>query len=71
MLIRIGSNGFLARRDSPSESLNETARMFNQINGQIIVFSEDFWQHRGIAKNLECNMHSRLYGFEPRLVRRR
>jgi len=37
MLIRIGSNGFWARRDSPSDSLNETARMFNQINGQIIV----------------------------------
>jgi len=37
MLIRIGSNGFWARRDSPSESLEETARMFNQINGQIIV----------------------------------
>ena len=37
MLIRIASNGFWARRDSPSESLMETARMFNQINGQIIV----------------------------------
>ncbi|HWY40752.1 MAG TPA: class I SAM-dependent methyltransferase [Chthoniobacterales bacterium] len=37
MLIRIGSNGFWARRDSPSESLEETARMFNEINGQIIV----------------------------------
>ena len=37
MLIRIGNNGFWAHRDSPSESLEETARMFNQINGQIIV----------------------------------
>jgi len=37
MLIRIGSNGFWARRDSPSDSLEETARMFNEINGQIIV----------------------------------
>jgi len=37
MLIRIGSNGFWARRDSPSESLEETARIFNEINGQIIV----------------------------------
>ena len=37
MLIRIGSNGFWARRDPPSESLEETARMFNEINGQIIV----------------------------------
>jgi Methyltransferase domain len=37
MLIRIGSNGFWARRDSPSESLEETARMFNEIGGQIIV----------------------------------
>ncbi len=37
MLIRIGNNGFWARRDSPSESLEETAQMFNQINGQIIV----------------------------------
>lgn len=37
MLIRIGSNGFWARRDSPSESLEETARMFNEINGRIIV----------------------------------
>lgn len=37
MLIRIGSNGFWARRDSPSESLEETARLFNEINGQIIV----------------------------------
>ena len=37
MLIRIGDNGFWAKRDSPSESLEETARMFNQINGQIIV----------------------------------
>jgi predicted O-methyltransferase YrrM len=37
MLIRIGSNGFWARRDSPSDSLKEAARMFNQINGQIIV----------------------------------
>jgi hypothetical protein len=31
MLIRIGSKDFWARRDSPSESLEETARMFNQI----------------------------------------
>jgi methyltransferase family protein len=37
MLIRIGSNGFWARRDSPSESLEETARIFNEINGRIIV----------------------------------
>lgn len=37
MLIRIGSNGFWARRDSPAESLEETAKIFNQINGQIIV----------------------------------
>src|ERR1043166_9906508 len=37
MLIRIGSNGFWARRDSPSESLEETARMFNEINGRLIV----------------------------------
>jgi hypothetical protein len=37
MLIRIGSNGFWARRDSPLESLEETAWMFNQISGQIIV----------------------------------
>ncbi len=37
MLIRIGSNGFWARRDSPSESLEETAKIFNQIDGQIIV----------------------------------
>src|SRR6266403_4705290 len=37
MLIRIGSNGFWARRDPPSESLEETARMFNEIDGQIIV----------------------------------
>lgn len=37
MLIRIGSNGFWARRDSPSESLKEAARMFNEINGRIIV----------------------------------
>ena len=37
MLIQIGPNGFWARRDSPSESLEETARMFNEIKGQIIV----------------------------------
>jgi predicted O-methyltransferase YrrM len=37
MLIRIESNGFWARRDSPLESLRETARMFNQLNGQVIV----------------------------------
>ena len=37
MLIRIGSNGFWARRDSPSGSLEETAWMFNHIDGQIIV----------------------------------
>ena len=37
MLIRIGSNGFWARRDSPSESLEETARLFNEIKGRIIV----------------------------------
>jgi hypothetical protein len=37
MLIRVGSNGFWIRRDRPSESLNETARLFNQINGRVIV----------------------------------
>ena len=37
MLIRIGSNGFWVRRDSPSESLNETARIFDELNGQVIV----------------------------------
>ena len=37
MLIRIGSNGFWARRDSPAESLEETARLFNKIEGQIIL----------------------------------
>jgi predicted O-methyltransferase YrrM len=37
MLIRIGKNGFWERRDSPSQSLEETARIFNQFNGEIIV----------------------------------
>jgi predicted O-methyltransferase YrrM len=37
MLIPIGSNGFWQPRDSPTPSLRETARLFNQINGQIIV----------------------------------
>jgi len=37
MLIRIGSNGFWVRRDSPSESLEETARLFNEINGRVII----------------------------------
>ena len=37
MLIRIGNKGFWARRDSPSQSLKETARIFNEINGRIIV----------------------------------
>ena len=37
MLIRIGSNGFWARRESPAESLKETARVFNEINGRVIV----------------------------------
>jgi hypothetical protein len=37
MLIRIGSNGFWAQRDSPAESLEETARIFNEIKGEIIV----------------------------------
>jgi hypothetical protein len=32
MLIRIGSNGFWQPRDEPTESLKETARLFNQIN---------------------------------------
>lgn len=37
MLIRIGSNGFWERRESPSESLKETARIFNEISGRVIV----------------------------------
>jgi len=37
MLIPIGSNGFWLPRDLPTPSLKETARLFNQINGQTIV----------------------------------
>lgn len=37
MLIRIGKNGFWEDRESPSESLKETARIFDEINGRIIV----------------------------------
>jgi predicted O-methyltransferase YrrM len=37
MLIPIASNGFWQPRDAPTASLRETARLFNQINGQIIV----------------------------------
>ena len=37
MLIRIGSNGFWQDRDSPTPSLRETARLFDQIDGQIII----------------------------------
>ena len=37
MLIRIGSNGFWQHRDLPTRSLRETARLFNQINGQTII----------------------------------
>ena len=36
-MIRIGSNGYWSRRDSPLASLKETARLFNEIEGQIIV----------------------------------
>jgi predicted O-methyltransferase YrrM len=37
MLIPIGSNGFWQPRDAPTPSLTETARLFNQINGQVII----------------------------------
>src|SRR6202011_5935947 len=37
MLIPIGSSGFWEPRDPPTPSLRETARLFNQINGQIII----------------------------------
>jgi hypothetical protein len=37
MLIRIGSNGFWQPRAEPTPSLRETARLFNQINGQTII----------------------------------
>ncbi len=37
MLIRIGSNGFWQPRDLPTPSLKETARLFDQINGQTII----------------------------------
>jgi len=37
MLIRIGSNGFWQPRDAPTPSLRETARLFDQINGQTII----------------------------------
>jgi predicted O-methyltransferase YrrM len=37
MLIPIGTNGFWLPRDLPTPSLKETARLFNQINGQTIV----------------------------------
>ena len=37
MLIPIGANGFWQDRDAPTPSLRETARLFNQINGQTIV----------------------------------
>jgi predicted O-methyltransferase YrrM len=37
MLIPIANNGFWQPRDAPTPSLRETARLFNQINGQIIV----------------------------------
>jgi predicted O-methyltransferase YrrM len=37
MLIPIGSNGFWQPRDVPTPSLRETARLFNQINGQTII----------------------------------
>ena len=37
MLIRIGSNGFWQPRALPTRSLRETARLFNQINGQTTI----------------------------------
>jgi predicted O-methyltransferase YrrM len=37
MLIPIGSNGFWQPRAAPTPSLRETARLFNQISGQIII----------------------------------
>jgi predicted O-methyltransferase YrrM len=37
MLIPIGSNGFWQPRESPTRSLRETARLFNQIDGQTII----------------------------------
>lgn len=37
MLIPIGSNGFWQPRAVPTPSLRETARLFNQINGQTII----------------------------------
>ena len=37
MLIPIASNGFWQPRDAPTPSLRETARLFNQINGQTII----------------------------------
>lgn len=37
MLIPVETNGFWMHRDPPTPSLDETARLFNQIHGQIIV----------------------------------
>src|SRR5438552_15089960 len=37
MLIPIGRNGFWQPREEPTPSLRETARLFNQINGQTII----------------------------------
>ena len=37
MLIPIGSNGFWQPRAEPTPSLRETARLFNQIDGQTIL----------------------------------
>jgi len=37
MLIPIASNGFWQSRDTPTPSLRETARLFNQISGQTII----------------------------------
>ena len=37
MLIPIGTNGFWQPRAEPTPSLRETARLFNQINGQTII----------------------------------
>src|SRR5207244_11179304 len=37
MLIPIGKNGFWQPRAEPTPSLRETARLFNQINGQTII----------------------------------
>ena len=37
MFIPIASNGFWQPRDAPTASLRETARLFNQINGQTII----------------------------------